>query len=149
MKVALFKPLSFIDKLVCFFSRGKYSHIAILFDDGSSIEAVPFKGVIYNKNLIKSRNKNQIIEVYNIKTTTKQDRIIKYFLERQLGKGYDYLSVLGFIINKTDVGRKEYGKWFCSELVYSAFRKAEIELLERIHQWETTPVLISYSNKLS
>lgn len=148
IRIALYRPYDLIDKTICFFSRGNYCHTAIVFKDGSAIEARPFKKVRKIPNLWYERKQNQVVEVYDIETTISQEKIIKKFLKRQLGKSYDYFSVVGFTVNKTEIGRKEYGRWFCSELVFCAFKQAGINLLERIYQWEATPVIVSYSEKL-
>jgi uncharacterized protein YycO len=148
IKIALFRPIDWIDKTICFFSRGNYSHVAFLLEDGSVIEAKPFKGVRKIPNLFFERSPKQIIELYTAHLTDEEELIIKNFLHKQIGKSYDYMSVLGFIINKSEKGRKKTKRWLCSELVFCAFKKVNIKLLERIDQWAVTPVLVSYSNKL-
>lgn len=148
MKIVLYKPYDTLDKIISFFSRGNYSHVAIMMNDGSLIDIRPFKKIRKIPYIHYGRNQNQKVEIYNVVTTTQQDEIINDFLNKQIGKGYDYFSVFGFIINKSELGRKQYGKWFCSELVYCAFKKVNINLLERIKQWEVTPVILSYSNLL-
>lgn len=148
MKIVLYKPYDTLDKIISFFSRGDYSHAAIMMNDGSLIDVRPFKKIRKIPNIHYERSQNQKVEIYNVNTTKDEDLIINDFLNRQIGKGYDYLSVFGFIVNKTELGRKQYGKWFCSELIFCAFKKVGINLLERIRQWDVTPVILSYSNLL-
>ena len=148
MQVVFFKPSGIIDNLICFFSRGKYSHCAIILDDNSIIEAVPFSPVRHLTNFNFPREKTQEIDIYDINTLYYEDEIVVEFLKRQIGKPYDYWSVFGITWNASNNGRKKFGKWFCSELVFAAFKKVNINLLERIESWKTTPVLLGYSNRL-
>ena len=43
--INFYKPISFIDKIICFFSRGKYCHVNITTFDNVTYEAIPFSKV--------------------------------------------------------------------------------------------------------
>lgn len=143
MKVAFYLGNGFISKSIEFFTRSPYSHVAILWEDGSVFEAWPIKGVVHSKSL-GSLHKKTEIDIFEVKTTPEQDQVILKFLNDQLGKGYDYLGFLGFVFNWTG----ERKKWFCSELVFEAFKIAGIFLLERLKAFKVYPALLSYSNKM-
>lgn len=145
MRIALYRGTGFIDKSILFFSRGGYTHAAVLLYDDTVIEAYPFKGVRRRKSLMDKMGKDVKVEVYDVPTTGIQDEIIKKFLTDQLGKGYDYWSVIGFVVYSSKEGRKSYGRWFCSELVFAAFQKAGINLLERVDAWKVSPTIISFT----
>ena len=149
MKIAFYKGETFVDKTVIFLSRGGYSHCTIVFDDGSIIESKPFCGVQKCEYFTSSLESNCLIDIFEVYTTKHQDKIIKEFLEKQLGKGYDYLSVIGFVVYATDEGRKKYGRWFCSELVFAAFKKAGINLMDRTDAWLLSPTILSYNTKMN
>ena len=146
-QVALFKPSDWLDKLICFFSRGEYSHSAITCYDGTTFEAKPFE-IVKESSIINGQSRQQVIHLFLLETTPQQDLDIKEFLKRQVGKKYDYLSIFGIIVDTTREGRKASKRWFCSELVFAALEKAGILLLERTYPWKVTPVMISLSNKL-
>lgn len=149
MKIAFYKGTSFVDKSILRFSRGGYSHVGTLVNDGSVIEAYPGKGVRKRDSLMDQFTTDTIAEIYEVPTTPEQDEIIQTFLESQIGKGYDYWAIAGFVFHTTHQGRIEYGRWICSELVFAAFQKAGINLLERVECWEVSPTILSYSPVLN
>ncbi|WP_457679451.1 hypothetical protein [Thermovibrio sp.] len=92
--------------------------------------------------------------VYSVEVTDKQKALIEEFLHDQLSVPYDWLGILGFPLRNWKLQRKD--KWFCSELVFTAFKQAGIELLKNTHPAEVSPRLFlkspllkfEYSTKL-
>jgi uncharacterized protein YycO len=121
-------------------TRGIYSHSAIIVD-GVLYEASEFKGV---HNKIAEKRNDRYFDDYQIVLTEKQEEDIAKFLDRQLGKPYDYTMVLRFITRQQE-DRKSVGKWFCSELVFAAVQKVGVNLLNNAEPWEISPVLLSFS----
>lgn len=148
MKIALYKGTGWVSKAIMWISRGGYSHAAILLNNDSIIEAHAGSGVRPRKNLLAEVDTNTVVDVFNVDTTPDQDIIIQDFLKKQVGKKYDYLAIVGFIIHTTHKGRIQYGRWICSELVFAAFQQAGINLLERVECWKVSPTILSYSNLL-
>ena len=145
MEILLFKDDSFIGKYIKLFTRRKYSHAAIRTKDGTVYEATAKHGVRKLNHITEKEGFNKyIIDVYKVKTTAAQDKIIIKFLEEQLGKKYDFWMVAGFVIYSNRESRKSWGKWFCSELVFAAFEKAKIKLL-RTEPWKVAPEHLSWS----
>jgi len=144
----MYKGTSVVSKLILYFSRGGYSHSAVLLNDGSIIESKEFHGVRRRKSITDGLTKDCIIDIFEVHTTKKQDMIIEKFLVEQIGKKYDYWSVIGFVICDTEEERNSYGKWFCSELVFKSFQKASIILLDRIASWKASPTILSYNTKM-
>jgi uncharacterized protein YycO len=144
MKIALYRNNTLINKLIRFFSRGKFNHASVEMDDGTVIEAA-FTGVRQVKSLRDKRPRGTIIDVYDVRMTLKQKKIAIDFLLKQVGKPYDIWAIFGFVFYQSHEGRKSYGKWFCSELVFAAFTKALVPLLERADAWKVSPVILSYS----
>ena len=142
MKVAFFKGTDFVSKTILFISRGGFTHAEIVLDDGTSIGSKAFKGVHLTENALDN---SEIVATFDVKTTARQKDIIESFLRDQIGKKYDYLSIIGFVVYASGDGRKQYGKWFCSELVFAAFKKAGIRLLQRVEPWKVSPTILSYS----
>ena len=145
MKILFYKGTSFVDKSILFISRGGYSHCSIVLNNGSLIEAKPFKRVHRCSSIISELKSNTIIDIFDVTTTSEQDKIIEDFLISQIGKKYDYLSIIGFVLYTSESGRKAYKHWICSELVFVAFRKAGINLLERVDAWKVSPTILSYN----
>lgn len=145
MRIGFHKGSNLINKLILFFSRGGYSHCGIILNDNSTIEAKPFKNVYHKKNYLLNNGKNVIIDVYDVKTTPKQDKIIIDYLASQIGKKYDYLAVFGFVFYINDDKRN---KFICSELVYNAFKAANINLLDRVVGYKISPTVLSYNTKM-
>lgn len=100
--------------IIRFFTWSKFSHVAIL-DGDYVIEAayprvrrVPYSG--YNKH-------HNPVVVCDFECPDPQSAI--NFANRQLGKPYDFLALLGFIFHR-DWSRTT--EWFCSELVTCALK---------------------------
>jgi len=145
MKIALYKGTGWLSKAILFMSRGGYSHAAMVLNNGSIIEAFAPGGVRTRTGVGDGIYANTYVDVFDVNTSVEQDIIIQEFLEKQIGKGYDYLAILGFVFHTTHEGRIQYGRWICSELVFAAFQKAGINLLERVECWKVSPTILSYS----
>ncbi len=137
MRVALYKGRGIVSKLILWQSRGHFSHAAKVLPDNSVIESREFKGV-QKRPHFRPVEGQETVRLFEVETTPVQDLAINAFLVDQLGKGYDYLSILRFI-TRQNTNRYTRGTWFCSELVFSAFRHAGIDLLARIDAWAVSP----------
>lgn len=77
--------------------------------------------------------------VFSVSVSKEQKEKIEKFLFSQLGKPYDFLGILGFILFNPNIESKN--RWFCSELVFTAFKQARAELLKNTHPSEVSPRL--------
>jgi len=77
--------------------------------------------------------------VYSVEVSENQKGQIERFLTSQLKKGYDWLGILGFPLRNWKIERKD--RWFCSELVFTAFKQVGVELLKNTHPSEVSPRL--------
>ncbi|SMO76130.1 Permuted papain-like amidase enzyme, YaeF/YiiX, C92 family [Balnearium lithotrophicum] len=134
-----------------------YTHIAYCFDlsnpdDPYVIEAW-WNGVRCGK-FSQVHTPGTEFAVYSVEVTKEQREKIRDFLYKQIGKPYDWLGILGFILLNPNIESKD--RWFCSELVFAAFKQAGIELLKNTHPSEVSPRLFlkspllkfEYSTKL-
>lgn len=136
--ILLFKGRGIISTLIRWQTRSPYSHAAILLPDGSIVESWQGKGV-RETELTDWRN----IDVFYVPSATQEQWFnILFFMNSRIGKGYDYWGVIRFI---TRTNMPPNDKWFCSEIVFEAFKEAGINLLERIDPWEVSPGLLSLS----
>ncbi|ADU96038.1 hypothetical protein Theam_0064 [Thermovibrio ammonificans HB-1] len=85
--------------------------------------------------------------VYSVKVSEAQKELIEIFLHDQVGKPYDWLGILGFPLRNWKLEKRN--RWFCSELVFTAFKRAGIELLKNTHPSEVSPRLFLKSPLLT
>jgi uncharacterized protein YycO len=92
--------------------------------------------------------------VFSVQVLEAQKELIEIFLKDQVRKPYDWLGILGFPLRNWKLEKKD--RWFCSELVFTAFQRAGVELLKNTHPSEVSPRLFlkspllqfEYSTKL-
>jgi uncharacterized protein YycO len=146
MQIALYKDDStFFGKAVNFFTRGPYSHCSVVLDDGTVIEARPLKGVQEVAHIREGVRKGCVIELYDVYLSPQQKLDIETFLRAQIGKKYDYWSVLMFVFLSNKPRKKDSERWFCSELVFAAFVFGGIALLNNIPAWKVAPMTLATS----
>lgn len=66
------------------------------------------------------------------------DKVIA-FARSQIGKPYDFISILAGFPFRLDLGSKDGKRWFCSELVAQAFEAANYPLVERRNKDRISP----------
>jgi hypothetical protein len=142
------------------YQAGGYSHAAIIVHRPDEkpyiVEAIEGKGVV--KALVEDREvgKKEEVDIYACPMSIKQENILIEFLDKQVGKKYDWRMVIRFVPLLIDLTpwwanrresqkRKSMGKWFCSELVFAAIAKAGIPLFKLTEPWEVSPNMLSKS----
>jgi len=137
------KGISLTSRLIRWWQWGfPYTHIAYCLDlsdpnDPIVVEAW-WNGVRHGK-FSEVHTPGTEFAVYSVQVTGKQKEKIEEFLQRQLGKPYDWLGILGFPLRSLKLERKD--RWFCSELVFTAFKQAGVALLKNTHPSEVSPRL--------
>lgn len=110
----------------------KWSHVALILDDGTAIEAVyPRVRRVALSEILATHSKYVIVDIPNVNT----DKVLSAALS-QVGKPYDITSLLGILIHRqwTDTD-----SWFCSELVAWAFAKGGNSLFREDNIHRITP----------
>lgn len=126
-RVLLFTGGDPIATLVKWFTRSHYSHAAILIPGTNRvIESYPFKGVRERELTAKDWERIHVYEVPGM--TGKMWDAACAFGQSQMGKPYDFRSVLKFV---TRTPAKENGKWFCSELVFQMLAVSYLRILQK------------------
>ena len=151
--INFYKSSSTLDDIICFLSRDQYCHVTLTVN-GMSYGAAPFGTVQKSRTTLLSSVRDFNLKIsqeqtegnvdnFHINLTREQEVELVAFLDAQLGKKYDYLSVIGFVLYTED--RSKSNRWFCSELVFAALRKVGVELLTRVPAWKVSPAMLSYS----
>lgn len=145
MKFLLVNGSSFVSKLIKWQTRGHYSHAALRFDDGLVIEAKEFIGVrqLAVSDWIIQTSPNEW-QTFEVPATPAQVAAIRAFALAQVGKPYAYGQIARFI-TRQDYATQPDDKWFCSELVFEAFKRAGLELFRNTEGWEVAPFLLEKS----
>jgi len=147
MIVVLFKGRGVMSRLIEWQTRGDYSHAAIFDDDTNTLyESWQSDGVHKKPNW--SAHDDPTVDFFKFAHTRAEAKIIRGFLEAQLGKKYDWLGVLRFV-SRTQLRPDAKEKWFCSELVTAALASANIFLFKNTTPCEVSPDLIKRSAILS
>ena len=143
----LFKGISWKSRLIIFLSwrLKKYSHASEINDfSGEQIEAWMTGGkhwwsgkVRWNKSYHVGHTPGTRIDLYRfIGIRADQEEGIWKFLVKQVGKEYDWHGIWGFVRRKLTENPL---KWFCSELVFSAYAHEGLVLLKNILPCQVTP----------
>jgi uncharacterized protein YycO len=77
--------------------------------------------------------------VFKLKATEEQKKKVEKFLMSQVGKWYDLIGLMTFVLRWKKVAKNNF--WFCSELVFAALKNAGIEILKFTEPQEVTPRL--------
>lgn len=143
-QIGLFKSRSLLSGLIKLQTRSPYSHAALMLEDGVVIEAWTSGGVRMT-DLAIGHVAGTEIDVFDVAgMNSERDEIVFEFAKSQIGKAYDFSSVLRFV-TRCQADRTSSGAWFCSELCFAAYQKAGINLLERIEPWAVSPGMLAYS----
>ena len=67
MKIALYKPTSIVDKIICFLSRGEYSHASIITSEGVLYESKSFGGVRKHPSIEDSIKRDYTIHFFDLR----------------------------------------------------------------------------------
>lgn len=143
MKILCYRGKSIVSRLIRFQTRSKYSHVAVMLDDGSMVEAWHKGGVLHRDDPFDGHSPGTLIDVYGIQSHYDPQRVQDY-LQAQLGKKYDWWSVARFVSRRH---AKKNNRLFCSELALEAFAYGGLRLLHGISA-EMSPRDVSISPRL-
>ena len=123
-------------------TRSRYSHAALQRRDGRIVEAWAGDGV-----RVKKLSDWRGVDAFEVPCmSTNRWDIALGWAQSQVGSRYDWRGVFRFV-TRSEPCKDE--KWFCSELVFQAFKQAGIDLLHRVQPARVSPGLLSYSPLLS
>lgn len=115
MKIAFYKGRKrFINRLICFVTNSKYSHVELVFEGGLSFSSSMMDGGVRFKTIQFDPNN---WDMYELPVQHSKDAL--EWFEKNLGKGYDYLGVMAFVFKSAKHTKKRY---FCSEAIAAALK---------------------------
>ena len=146
MKILLYRGKSFVSKAIQLQTRSPYSHVAIQLDEHEIYEAWHVGGVRRLRYATEGHDSGTVIDICRINNVSdgSVDKV-RAFLQSQIGKKYDFKSVLRFITRRKV---RADNRWFCSELVLAALEAGGIKLLN-INYSEASPRDVSISPNLT
>lgn len=146
--ICLHRGTSLVSRLIKWQQRSEYSHLSILYPDGTHYESREFKGVLKHPNFTLT-NKSEVVDQFIFITPLSEEQIEKgrKFLNKQVGKPYDWPMVFGFVSRSSHEGPSSAGRYFCSELGahWAAVMGEECRFLHRIDPWAMSPMHVAYS----
>lgn len=138
--VALFCGTSLISRMIRWHTRGLWSHAAIVID-GVVYEAREGRGVIKRRwGTSGYPDKAWTLRTPVEALSLEQVEAMKNWLDVQMGSPYDYVQVSRFLTRFKWTRRMSDGKWFCSELVFEAFKQVGVDLFDNVEAFEVPPV---------
>lgn len=161
MRILQFEGISFLSKRIRWMTWNKTTHTAYEFDDGHVIEAWSgdgFNCVRLVDNLHTQHTPGTICKAYTIPGVSQmQQELIQTYLLSQLDMPYSTRGCLRFVTRRDPqpydpqtfcIADYNPENWFCSCLIFSAFARGNINLLERVPPWRVGPGLINYAPRL-
>lgn len=118
---------TFAGNLVKWWTCSIFDHVEICLGDRKVIGARPKHGVqVRDISLLESQK--WCVCRPAITLTDKDQEAIVHFTMSQIGRGYDFMGLLGFPLDRSI---DNPNKWFCSEFVSKAFNKGNYPLIPR------------------
>jgi hypothetical protein len=116
MYIALYKNKKRLDDwFVAKWTRGIYSHVEVVFDDGMSASASGRDGCVRFKKIKYNPENWDFIDVNGFMD---EETVRQWFIDNE-GKKYDWIGLIGFVVAPIPDQRNKY---ICSEALATAFR---------------------------
>lgn len=150
--IQLHQGTSLIARCIKWQTRSKFSHASVLAVTPlwtadivlESVEGIGVREVPASH--YKAQRADGTIAVYRVlDISPEQERQVIAFMRRELGKNYDWAAVLKFISRRR---HRPDDRWFCSELVFEAFKSAGVALLHNIEGYQVSPGSLGMSSRL-
>lgn len=122
--------------------RGRYAHASFLLD-GTIYESGSKQGVhAISPSHYEAEYREGSIVVAPVDLTDEQVDALELWLFQQLGKGYDFTSIVRLVTRRHD-RRGADRRWFCSELVVAGLAHVGVRLFNNTEAWEVSPGLLA------
>ncbi len=130
---------TYLARIIKYYTKNKYSHISIAFDDecnemysfGRKYDRNPFIGMFKREKLDQGvfNNKNSSMAIYKVSVNGYQYKKIRKIIREieRTNKGYNIFGLLTAAL-KIKLNRKKY---YCSEFVYEVLSNEKVEILSK------------------
>lgn len=110
MKIAFYKGFDgrWLDRVICFFSMSRYSHVELVFEDGYCASASPRDGGVRFK---KININNGRWDIYELESSIDEQSVRKWF-GKHINNNYDFKGAIFGAVFEINV-RTKYKK-YCS-----------------------------------
>lgn len=119
MRIAFYRASygNWVDAVVDWWTghRG-YSHIELIFSDGTSFSASPRDGGTRFKKIVY-KPKRWVF--FDLDVSPEQEKMVRAFCKSQVGKPYDFWGALNTIFHLGTMP----GHWFCTNVAITALQK--------------------------
>ena len=141
LRIGLHRSGGLVSRLIKWQTRSEYSHASLVLPDDTVLESIQGKGVVMGRKVYDAKER---VDLFTVIASPSEQAEALAFAKDQVGKGYDYTMVARFL-SRRSASRSATGKWFCSELVFAAFKESGVTLLRDTEAWEVSPELLSKS----
>ncbi|MEW4983088.1 MAG: hypothetical protein AB1Y26_07635 [Cycloclasticus sp.] len=142
MRLAFYKGKSLSSRLIRRKTRGKYSHVGIIFSDGRILEAwFSTNSVRWIDNLSDGHTEGTEVDIFEINGQVDEAAGLKFAL-KQVGMPYGHMKIIRFM---TYTNRGNPFNWICSEIALALVRTAGVSLLARVEAYKVSPSMLSWS----
>lgn len=115
VKVAFYRPQNtgrILDKIICWWTRGPYSHCEIAVDERPDGSLYLYTSQILEKGVVGRWRYLKPLDWDIIEIDVPAEKVKEWF-DKRIGSKYDLFGLLGFVWRR---GSRERGnKYFCSE----------------------------------
>ena len=132
-------------KIIRWWTNSQIDHVELCLGNEKTIGSRP-KGGVQIHDFSICNNSGWVILRPTININNEQKNKIIEFAKSQIDKKYDWLGILGFVLNSHVNDPKEY---FCSEFVSECFVHGDIKLIPRKASSFITPELLFQSLALT
>jgi hypothetical protein len=149
--VALYQNDTWVSRLIRFWTKSKYSHSELWNTETGEVISADAEGVVLKPipaTVVHGRGIKIDTFYHSPVLSPKQESAVWQRALDLVGWKYDYFAVfLGFTLGLPE-NAESLRRWFCSEVVIEAFRRAEQPLLSRARADRISPRDLALSPKL-
>lgn len=118
MQIAFYKAEGKIfDKLIRWWTGGRYSHCELVFSDGVFFSSSPRDGGVRYKTIQKDLGKWDFV---GIRVDKFDENVLRRWCDSKVGRSYDWLGIA--LTQALPLGMEDPERYFCSEIIVDALQ---------------------------
>jgi hypothetical protein len=146
--IAFYRGTSILSRLIKWFNWSRWSHVSWIEWDGDKSEIEAWQPTVQHvKHWGDNHTKGTRVDLFDLQDPLSEDEHANLlaFLTSEIGCGYDYFGIVGFILRIKGPARK---RWFCSELIFEGLLHAKRRVLCNVEPYQVSPGLMATSPDL-